>query len=183
MASIPSANGRAFRAYLEGALAALGDRRALDYHQEPLPAPIDEQLARVAGAFTALPAEQRRRFAAALSPEQRALFGIFGHRAATLSVRRADPEWLRLGLAGSVIANDDIPPRRDVDVSLAVFYHCARALELEPARVFDEAAELATEEMAARLRAFGRRERFVLKEFGWRELRTPEGVRYKFEWR
>lgn len=183
MATVPSANGRAFQAYLEGALAALGDRRAIDYYQEPLPAPIDEQLARVVGAFTALPPSQRGRFAAALSPEQRALFGIFGHRAATLSVRRTDPEWLRLGLAGSAIANYDIPPRRDVDVSLAVFYHCARTLELEPARVFDEAAELATEAMAARLRAFARREQFSLKAFGWRELRTPEGVRYTFEWR
>jgi hypothetical protein len=183
MAAIPSANGRAFQAYLEGALAALGGRRAVDYYQEPLPAPVDEQLARVVGAYTALPARQRERFAAALSPAQRALFGIFGHRAATLSVRRTDPEWLRLGLAGSAIANFDIPPRRDVDVSLAVFYHCARALELEPVRVFDEAAEFATEEMAARLRAFGRREGFTLKQFGWRELHTPEGVRYKFEWR
>ena len=179
----PAANGRALRAYVESAWAALEGVTAIDYHQRPLPAPLDEQLLAIVGAFAALPAADRQRFMAELSDGQRALFGLFGHRAATLAVRRAEPELLRLGLLGSVIANYAIPERRDVDVSLAVYYHCARKLGLEPAAVFDAAAELATDEMAARLRAVGRREDVTLKQFGWRELRGEEGVRYKFEWR
>ncbi len=179
----PSANGRAFQAYLEGARTVLDGVTAIDYYQSLLPAPLDERLAAIAGAFAALAAPERERFMATLSPQQRALFGLFGHRAATLAVRQTDPERLRLGLVGSVIANYDIPDKRNVDVGLAVYHHCARKLELNPQEVFDEAAGLASDEMAERLRAFGRRADVTLKQFGWREIRGEEGVRYKFEWR
>ncbi|MBP6789118.1 MAG: hypothetical protein KA170_16120, partial [Candidatus Promineofilum sp.] len=80
----PSANGRAFQAYLEGAWAVLNGVTAIDYHQSPLPAPLDERLAAIIGAFTALAVPERERFMAALSDGQRALFALFGHRAATL---------------------------------------------------------------------------------------------------
>ena len=182
-ANTPSANGRAFQAYLEGARAVLDGVTAIDYHQSPLPALLDERMAAIAGAFTALAAPDRERFMAALSDGQRALFGLFGHRAATLAVRRGDAEQLRLGLVGSVIANYTIPDKRNVDVALAVYHHCARKLELNPPEVFDEAAHFATDEMAARLRAFGRRTDVTLRQFGWREIRGEEGLRYKFEWR
>lgn len=83
---------------------------------------------------------------------------------------------------GSVIANSPIPPNRNVDAALAVFYHCARKLDLEPQNVFDDAAQFAAGDMAARLTAFGRRDDVTLKQYGWREIRTPDGVNYKFEW-
>jgi hypothetical protein len=181
-ANLASANGRAFQAYLESARAVLDGVTAIDYHQSPLPAPLDERLAAILGAFTALAAPERERFMAALGDGQRALFGLFGHRAATLAVRRGDAEQLRLGLVGNVIANYAIPDKRNVEVALAVFHHCARKLELDPRPFFDEAAQLATDEMAARLRAFGRRTDVTLRQYGWREIRGEEGVRYKFEW-
>jgi hypothetical protein len=178
-----SANGRAFQAYLESAQAVLDGVTAIDYHQSPLPAPLDERLAAIVGAFTGLALPERDRFMAALSDGQRALFALFGHRAATLAARRADAEQLRLGLVGSVIANYTIPDKRNVDVALAVYHHCARKLELNPTELFDEAAHFATDKMAARLRAFGRRTDVTLHQFGWREIRGEEGVRFKFEWR
>lgn len=179
----PSANGRAFQAYLEGARAVLEGVTAIAYHQMALPASLDVQLAEIAGAFTALAAPERERFMSALSASERALFAVFGHRAATLAARSGDAEQLCLGLVGSVIANYDIPDKRNVDVALAIYHHCARKLELNPPEVFDEAAQYATEAMAERLRAFGRRTDVTLKLFGWREIRGEEGVRYKFEWR
>lgn len=179
----PSANGRAFQAYLEGAQAALDGITVIAYYQQPLPSALDEQLAAIAGAFTALPVALRERFMAALSARERSLLGVFGHRAATLAVRGGDPERLRLGLIGNAIANFAIPEKRDSARALAVFYHCARKLDLEPATVFDEAAAFAGEEMAGRMRAFGRREDVTLGQFGWREVRTDEGLRYTFEWR
>lgn len=178
-----SANGQALRAYIEGTRAVLAGLTAIDYQRQSLPSPLDEQLIAITGAFGALPMPDRERFMAALAPSERALFGLFGHRAATLAVRRGEPDLLRLGLAGSVIANYEIPPKRDVDVALAVYHHCARKLEMSPQAVFDAAAELASDEMAARLRAFGRRDDVILKHFGWREIRGEEGIRYKFEWR
>lgn len=180
---MPSSNGQAFQAYLQSAQAALAGLNSVGYYQQPLPSAVDDRLSEVVSAFTGLPRLQRQHFMAALSPQERSLFGLFGHRAATLSVRGEEREKLRLGLVAAAIANYEIPQKRDVDVALAVFYHCAQKLGANPREVFDDAAEFAAGEMAARLRAFGRREDITLKQFGWREIRTQEGVRYKFEWR
>jgi hypothetical protein len=136
--------------------------------------------------LTAWPQPQRDRFLAALPDDKRSLFAIFGLRAATLSIRQLNPEWLRLGLMGYAIAHvgdqSGHNPGGGLDTALAVFYHCARMLENETEKLFDEAAGYASNEMAERIRAFGHREDVTLKKFGWREIRTPEGIRFKFEW-
>lgn len=181
--TMPSANGHAFQAYLETALAVLQGVSVVDYYQQTLPVPLDDALFGIISAYSGLTGPQRERFVATLSPQQRSLLGVFGHRAATLSVREQDPERLRLGLIANAIANTVIPERRNVDVALAVFHHCAKKLGLDPVMLFDEAAELATDEMMARMRSFGRRPDVTLQQFGWREMRTAEGVRFKFEWR
>jgi hypothetical protein len=190
----PLTDGQAFRAYLQSALAVLTPLTALGYFQERLPGAPDEALAEIVNVFTAWAQPQRERFLAALPEDKRGLFAIFGHRAATLSIRQLRPEWLRLGLVGFVMAHammhdaaqigrqGGAGPDAAPDAALAVFYHCARMLEIEPVDLFDEAAGYAPAELALRMRAFGRREDVVLKQFGWRKIQTPDGVRFKFEW-
>lgn len=177
-----TANGQAFRAYLETALNVLDQLSVIEYYPSRLPSVADEVLMEVVNAFTAWPLPVRERFLGALPSEKRGLFGIFGHRLATLAVRESNPEYLRLGLVGNAVANYQIPPNRKVDVALAVFYHCARKLELEPQTLFEEAARFASDEMAVRMVTFGRRSDVTLKQFGWREIKTPEGILYKFDW-
>lgn len=179
---LPPANGMAYRAYLEAATVVL-DRLSIEtYYSSPLPAPADEALAEIVSAFTAWPPPARESFVTHLIPSKRGLFGIFGHRAATLAVRNNEPERLLLGLVGNVIANSPIPPKRNVDAALAVFYHCSRKLGLEPQVMFDEAVRFATDDMAAVLSEFGHRDDVTLKQYGWREIKTAKGVLYKFEW-
>jgi len=161
---------------------ALSGLTAIDYYPMPLPSPVDDVLSKIVSAYTGWPTAVREQFMESLPPDKSGLFAIFGHRAATLAVRESSPDWLRLGLIGNAIANYHIPDHRNVDASLAVFYHCARRLEIEPADLFDDVAQIATEEMADRLRAFGYRPDVTLKQYGWREIKTAEGVRYKFEW-
>ncbi|MCL4803394.1 MAG: hypothetical protein KJ046_03785 [Anaerolineae bacterium] len=177
-----SANGQAYRAYLESALSVLDQLSIVDYIALPMPAPADELLAKVVSAFTGWPVVVRDQFLAGLPSDKLGLFGIFGHRAATLAVRNNDADLLRLGMIGNVIANTPIPANRNVDAALAVFHHCARKLETDPQTLFVDVAQFAAEDMAERLIAFGRRDDVSLKQFGWREIKTPEGVRYKFEW-
>lgn len=177
-----AANGQAYRAYLESALAVLAPLTAIAYYSTSIPSSDDEALFEIVSAFTGWTRPKRANFLEALPAAKRPLFGIFGHRAVTLAVRRGDPEWLRIGLVGNTIGNYKIPESRNVDAALAVFYHCARKLVVEPQALFDEAAEFATDEMAVCLRAFGRRADVTLKMFGWREIKTQDGVRYKFEW-
>ena len=179
--SRPTANGHSFHAYLAGAQAALAPLSVLDYYAAPLPSPVDETLRRVVSAFTAWPSAQRERFIAALPPDRLPLFGIFGHRAATLAVRQDDHDWLHLGLIANAIANYQPGSGRDPDIAFAVFYHCAGRLGLDPQAIFNEAAEYASDELATRMRSFGRRDDVTLKQYGWRELKTSAGIRYKFE--
>jgi hypothetical protein len=176
------ANGQAYQAYLEKALEVLANLTSIEYYQTSLPSTTDQALAEIVSAFTAWPAPKRERFIESFPGDRRALFGIFGHRAATLAVRRAEAEWLRLGLVGNVIANFQIPPNRNLDSAFVVYYHCARKLGIDPVTLFDEAAEYATDDLAAFMKTFSRRKDVTLKQFGWREVKTQEGVRYKFDW-
>lgn len=178
----PPANGHAFRAYLESASSVLSRLTVADYYPSPLPSPVDDALAEIVSAFTAWPLPLREQFIESISSDGLGLFGIFGHRAATLAIRNGDPDLLRLGLIGNSIANYTIPPGRNVDIALAVFYHCARKMALKPIDLFYDAARYASEAMAAHLTKFGRRTDVTLKQFGWREIKTPDGVRYKMDW-
>ena len=175
-----SQNGKPFQAFTEEAIDFLNRKKVLSYYQEPLPSPTDDRVAGIVGRFMAAADEERERFQAALSQENRALFGIYGHRAATLSVRQQAPEKLLSGLVGDVIANYTIPDRRNVSLGLAVYYHCARKLGLNPVDVFEEAAGYAAPPLAHVLIEFGRRADVNLRSFGWREVKTAEGVRYTF---
>lgn len=177
---IHNQNGDSFRAFTEEAIDFLNRKKVLDYYQEPLPSPTDDRLAGIVGRFMAATEREREAFQSALSQANRSLFGIYGHRAATLSVRQQAPEKLLSGLVGDVIANHVIPDRRDVSLGLAVYHHCARKLGLNPVDIFDEAARYAGPPLANLLLHFGRRDDVNLRSFGWREVQTAEGVRYTF---
>ncbi|HEX6386848.1 MAG TPA: hypothetical protein VF177_19455 [Anaerolineae bacterium] len=173
-------NGEPFLAFTKEAIDFLDQKTVLAYYQEPLPSATDDRLADIVGRFMAATGQEREAFQSALSQENRSLFGIYGHRAATLSVRQQDPDKLLSGLVGDVIANYTIPDRRDVSLGLAIYHHCAGKLGLNPVEVFDQAADFANPSLARVLTQFGRRTDVNLRNFGWRELMTTEGVRYTF---
>lgn len=178
----PAANGQAYRAYVERTLSVLDELTVETYFSFPMPAPADDVLAEIVSAYTAWSLSVRDQFLAQIPPFKRGLFGIFGHRSATLAVHRSEPDLLRLGLIGNLIANSPTPPTRNVEAALAVFYHCAQKLGLEPGPFFAECSKFADEEMAATMLAFGQKTDVTLKQYGWREIKTPDGVRYKVEW-
>ena len=175
-------NGSAFRAFTDEAGQFLAGLKVVDYYAEPLPSAVDERIHAIVARFMTGTAVEQTAFQDSLAPEQRSLFGIYGHRAATLAVRQNKRDWLLSGLVGAVIANYIIPPKRNVEVSLAVFYHCAQKIGEPTTTLFAEAAYYAQPELANKLTAFGQRTDFNLKHFGWQEQKTPEGVRYKFSW-
>ncbi len=175
-------NGNAFRAFVDDSVAVLQDVKAIDYYQRPLPDQLDETFVEMVAKFQSATEEQRTTFVEAFTEKQRALFGIYGHRAATLAVRGENQEKLLSGLVGAAIANYTIPDKRNLDVSLAVYHHCARKLGVNTVDMFDEAAAVASAEFAPILAQYGRRSDVTLKKYGWREIKTPEGVKYKFDW-
>jgi hypothetical protein len=175
-------NGDDFLAFIEDTADFLNKKTVIEYYRQPLPSPTDEEIARIVGRFMAATPEQRAALSKSLTKEHRSLLGIYGHRAATLSVRQGSPEKLLNGLVGTALANYVIPDTRNIKVALAVPYHCAQKLGLDPAEIFAEAAQYASWATADILVDFGRRHDVSLKKFGWRELQTAEGVRYKFDW-
>ncbi len=177
-------NGTEFTAFVEDVVRFLEGKKSVAYYQEPLPSPTDEEMAGIVGRFVAATPEQREQFLRSLTNRQRALFGIYGHRAATLAVRqKLGRQALLYALVGAAIANYQIPQKRRVELALAVYHHCARVLGFHPAELFAAAAEYASPEMAEMMRSFGKRGDVTLSKFGWRELKTPDGVRFKFEWK
>ncbi|MBK8931513.1 MAG: hypothetical protein IPM76_04195 [Chloroflexi bacterium] len=173
-------NGNSFRVFTADSAAYLADRTVADYYAEPLPAVTDEKLDEMVIRFMAATPAEREFFQAALSPAQRSLFGIYGHRVATTAVRTTDPDQLLRGLVGAAIANFTIPNRRNVEVALAVYYHCARKLGVNTVDLFEMAAEFAGGAIVGELLAYGRRSDITLQKFGWREVKSPDGIRYKF---
>lgn len=176
-------NGNAFHAFIQDARATLDSQAALDYYQQDLPSNADTRLYDIVQRFRMADASQREAFVESLADSQRALFGLFAHRATTLAVRLESPDWLENAMLASVIANTPIPESRNVDLALAVLHHCARKLNRNPVKLFDWAATYAVEPLAAHLEQFGRRDDIVLKKFGWVERRTPDGVKFAFQWR
>ncbi|MFZ1399406.1 MAG: hypothetical protein WAS33_21045, partial [Candidatus Promineifilaceae bacterium] len=172
-------NGNAFRTFTNDTRHYLASLKLVVYYAEPLPSATDDRLYQIVDQFLRGTAVEQTQFQQDLGQEHRALLGIYGHRAATLAVRQTSRDWLFSGLIGAVIANYIIPPRRNVDVSLAVYHHCAGKIGEAPAELFEAAAAYAQPELAQKLRNFGRRADIHLKQFGWQELKTPEGVRYK----
>lgn len=175
-------NGSAFRTFSDEVKQYLSGQKVVIYYAEPLPSAMDERMRGIVARFMKGTAVERDSFQDTLAPQQRSVFGIYGHRAATLAVRQNSREWLLNGLVGAAIANYIIPPKRNVEVSLVVYYHCAQKIGVAPATLFLDAAQFASPALAEKLAAFGQRTDVHLKQFGWQEQKTPDGVRYKFSW-
>jgi hypothetical protein len=105
---------------------------------------------------------------------------LFGHRAATLAMRRQERAWLRPGLLGAALANYETADRRGITTGLAIYHHVARKLGINTVDLFDDVAACVPGEVVGLLREFGRRGDVRLAKFGWRELQTADGIRYKF---
>lgn len=175
-------NGNAIHTFIDDTIALLGDIDVVAYFAEPLPYTVDEQIRGIVSRFTAVTPAERTQFQESLAPEHRSLFGIYGHRAATIAARREDLDWLRSGLTGFAIANYTIPEKRKVEVGMAVYLHVAQKLGLNPVDLFEETAVYAAPAIATEMLAFCRRPDVNLNKFGWQELKTRDGVKYKFNY-
>ena len=175
-------NGNAFGTFVDETIQYLSGLKVVVYYAEPIPSATDEKMRLIVERFMRGTAVEQEQFQQALAQEHRSHFGIYGHRAATLAVRQNSRDWLLTGLVGSVISNYIIPPKRNIDVSLAVYHHCAQKIDVSAAELFADAARYAQQPLAEKLTTFGLRADINLKQFGWQDQTTREGVRYKFSW-
>jgi hypothetical protein len=176
-------NGTALKVLADGLNEYAVGHSTLDYYQQPIPAELDGRLDNAVKEFMTVDAEGRETFQFSLSPAARSLFGIYGHRAATRAVRGDNRELVRLGLVAAVIANYVVPDNRRVEIGLAIYHHAAVKLGMPPPDLFSMVAVFAGDNLADQLITFGARGDVSLKNFGWREIQTADGVQYKFDWK
>ena len=150
----------------------------IEYHRQPMPSPLDEELRATVSAFQQLPAAERDAFISALPHPTRKLFGIYGHRAATIAARQNEPDWLRSGLIGTVIANDGMDDGRKIITALVVPQHVAIKLKMDLAELFGQTAVYAHPPLSDQLRKASSTP-LALRTYGWQELKTADGIRYK----
>ena len=174
-------NGNDFHIFIQETNNFLADASVTSYYATPLQDNLDDWMNVTIAKYMAAKEPQWAQFRDGLPQEKRSLFGIYGHRAATLAAREESRDWLLSGLVGNAISNTIIPERRRVEVSLVVFMHVARKLAINPVDLFEEAAVYATPEYATTLHQFGRRGNVTLQQFGWKELKTADGLKYKFD--
>lgn len=171
-------NGTEFRAFVEETAVFLRETAVLDYFRHPLPGPLDEWMGQIVERFMTVSPEQRSLLLAALDKMQRSPLGIFGHREATMAMREQSQARLLRGLVGTAVAHYALD-RGSLEAALAVPHHIARKMGVNTVDLFDEAAGLVMGKIGERLREYGRRSDVGLRKYGWREIKTPNGVKYK----
>lgn len=176
-------NGIALKAISKELNQYASEHRTLDYYQQTIPSAFDLRLDEVVKQFIAAGSADRETFQSSLTPAARSQFGIYGHRAATRAMRENNQDYVQNGLVGAVIANYFVPDKRRVETGLAIYYHTAAKLGVNPLDLFTLAAGYATDYLAAQLVAFGNRADVSLKKQGWKEIDAPDGVLYKFNWK
>lgn len=106
----------------------------------------------------------------------------FSKRAAVRGLQNADPTPIRtalLALAIENLANGDV---RDDLVAIGLVHHCAAAIHADPAAMFEEAAILAGDAMAAVLRDFILRTDLdgIDKAMGFRQVKSQGKVGFRW---
>jgi len=150
----------------------------IDYHRQPMVSELDRELRTTVASFQQLPVDERDAFISALPHLARKLFGIYGHRAATIAARQNEPDWLRSGLIGTVIANDGMAVGSKIVTALVVPQHVAIKLKLNLAELFGETAVYAHPPLSEQILNASRTP-LSLRTFGWQELKTADGIKYK----
>ena len=106
-------------------------------------------------------------------------FRVYGSRATWLSLEERSPERLRSGLLAFVLSDPGGGNWRDLLVALAPYHHCAQVLGLDIPLLFEQAGRYAQTEQEQYYATFGRRRDVTLGVFGWVEIQTPHGIRFR----
>jgi hypothetical protein len=160
-------------------IRALHDARLTGYGSQ-MPGPLDDTFRSLAHMYTGLDSSQRAAVRDLVHLDISMLLLGFGDRLAILAARTQDEALLFDALIAHVLEGFRYDPRENT-FRLAVVYHVAKKLGVDPQALFLRAALLASQRGADELRAFlARSERSKsLKSMGLREVETSNGVSYE----
>jgi phosphoribosylformimino-5-aminoimidazole carboxamide ribotide isomerase len=102
----------------------------------------------------------------------------------TAAFRDRSPERLAQAFSRHVAVEATRHPwdSRDVMLSLAVFFDCARRLGSDPATLFGPHTAPAPDWFRETFESFAKRTDSSMSAFGWSLVETPDGPQYRFAW-
>ena len=149
--------------------------------QSPIPSSLDHYISQLIETYITTSPSQQHTISEAFSDEHSFVFLGYAQRMAALAVRDKSPSVIYKGLAALALENARFDVRENMIV-MATLLHSARKIGINPKKLFEDAARLATdEELIEALRNFpDRSDRDnILEVMGYEETTAPDGFRYK----
>jgi hypothetical protein len=176
-------NDDQFLAGVEEAMTWLDDAKRLNYLRMPLPCTFDSKIATVCDLFMEARPEQRAVFSSVLNVDHCSVLVLFSERMAMFGAREGSYSSLLKGLIALAMVDLNLD-LREILLIFPLHYHSALKIGIDPARLFQEAAEYAGSEVAEHLRRFPMRDPKdkTLGSMGYKEVDTPNGVAYVRTW-
>jgi hypothetical protein len=121
------------------------------YVARRVPGPRDDEIAELVSRVTSV--EEFSSHAAGLDLASGRVLNNFAKRAASLAVRLASESWVRHGLIAALLSGT-VEDYREIARTNSLLFRAAELVGSDPVELFEEAAALATPDVAGAFRAF-----------------------------
>jgi hypothetical protein len=156
--------------------------KLLDYRNSKLPNAIDEKIIDIFNLIMAGTSSGRNEFVSLLSRDTTNLLRVFGSRMTMLGVRKNSYDYLLKGLVALAFAATETD-YRDILMTISLFHHSAKKLNIDSDQLFDTASQYATDDSVREL-ILGYLDRAPedqnIEQMGYREVYGSNGLIYQF---
>jgi hypothetical protein len=169
--------GRNFAMDVELLRSLAADR----YVARSVPGPRDDEIAELVGNVTSV--EDFASLASGLDLASGRVLNNFAKRAASQAVRLANESWVRHGLIAALLSAT-VEDYREIARTNSLLFRAAELIDSEPVELFEEAAELATPDVANAFRIFAHADESArsISVMGYVEGADDDGFRFISEW-
>lgn len=143
---------------------------------DPKKIEFDTQLQTVCKEYANSDDEMREKIRDSISMDEFYELLYFSKRASVFAVRENDVEWIVSGLTACTMIEIERIDYRDIYLSISLLYHAAARIEQDADHLFVKLAELSSKEVSGMITNFTKRSSKDLKEFGYDEINTSNGV-------
>ncbi|MEY4352657.1 MAG: hypothetical protein RLZZ609_898 [Cyanobacteriota bacterium] len=151
-----------------------------DFARRIFPGPLDKRLESLCRLYKRVNAEERSCIRSLIEPGMGWQLQAFARRSAVFGRRKSEWRHIMNGFIALAIEDLAAGDARDDLVTLALLYHCADAIEVNPVLLMQQITDLASPPIASLFADFIQRDDLhqIHLEMGWREVKGPYGIGY-----
>ncbi|MFN6352360.1 MAG: hypothetical protein ACK40D_05730 [Cyanobacteriota bacterium] len=159
---------------------SFSSRDTQDFARRIFPGPPDERLELLCQLYKRVNAEERSYIRSLIDPGMGWQLQAFARRSAVFGRRKSEWRHIMNGFIALAIEDLAAGDARDDLVTLALLYHCADAIEVNPVLLMQQITDLASPPIASLFADFIQRDDLhqIHLEMGWREVKGPYGIGY-----